>query len=254
MAERCNFVTKPNLGLLAQSKAKLIYWPWLVVKDSTFLQSTSQGECAAYAKKNLRLLDVFLFMLSHFCLIWLFVTLWMVACQSTVTPLSMGFSRQAYWSGLPCLWEIFPTQGLNSHLLHWQLGSLPLMPPGEPMMDFRERFSKSSIKGGFVEWAFWLVSGEVTKWYFGISISIFWVQLVYYPHACVNSFHLVGVLVSSEQLKGMAQNIIYSPCGGMKQSWLWLEISCFILFDCFPVFLHFVTSPIKCSLRNSEKV
>ena len=33
--------------------------------------------------------------LVHLC-----VTLWMVARQ---TPLSMGFSRQDYWSGLPCL-------------------------------------------------------------------------------------------------------------------------------------------------------
>ena len=31
---------------------------------------------------------------SHFLL---FATLWTVACQ---TPLSMGFSRQEYWSGL----------------------------------------------------------------------------------------------------------------------------------------------------------
>ena len=29
----------------------------------------------------------------------LFVTLWTVAQQA---PLSMGFSRQEYWSGLPC--------------------------------------------------------------------------------------------------------------------------------------------------------
>ena len=29
----------------------------------------------------------------------LFVTLWTVACQ---VPLSMGFSRQEYWSGLLC--------------------------------------------------------------------------------------------------------------------------------------------------------
>ena len=29
----------------------------------------------------------------------LFVTLWAVACQA---PLSMGFSRQEYWSGLSC--------------------------------------------------------------------------------------------------------------------------------------------------------
>ena len=31
--------------------------------------------------------------------VWLFVTLWTVAHHS---PRSMGFSRQEYWSGLPC--------------------------------------------------------------------------------------------------------------------------------------------------------
>ena len=38
-------------------------------------------------------------MLSHFSHVPLFVTLWTLACQA---PLSMGFSRQEYWSGLPC--------------------------------------------------------------------------------------------------------------------------------------------------------
>ena len=38
-------------------------------------------------------------MLSHFSRVWLFVILWTVALQ---VPLSMGFSRQEYWSGLPC--------------------------------------------------------------------------------------------------------------------------------------------------------
>ena len=36
--------------------------------------------------------------LSHFSHVWLFATLWTIACQ---TFLSMGFSRQEYWSGLP---------------------------------------------------------------------------------------------------------------------------------------------------------
>ena len=37
----------------------------------------------------------------HACFssIWLFVTLWTVAHQA---PLSMGFSSQEYWTGLPC--------------------------------------------------------------------------------------------------------------------------------------------------------
>ena len=57
------------------------------------------------------------------------------ACQA---PLSMGFSRQEYWSGLLLqgilLQGIFPTQGLNPHLLHWQVDSLPLVPPRKPPM------------------------------------------------------------------------------------------------------------------------
>ena len=38
-------------------------------------------------------------MLSHFNCVQLCATLWTVAHQA---PLSMGFSRQEYWSGLPC--------------------------------------------------------------------------------------------------------------------------------------------------------
>ena len=39
-------------------------------------------------------------MLSHFSLFWLFATPWTAACQA---PLSMGFSRQQDWNGLPFL-------------------------------------------------------------------------------------------------------------------------------------------------------
>ena len=39
-------------------------------------------------------------MLSHFSRVQLFATPWTVALQD---PLSMGFSRQEYWSGLQCL-------------------------------------------------------------------------------------------------------------------------------------------------------
>ena len=59
-------------------------------------------------------------------------TLWTVARQ---VPLSMGFSRQEYWSGLPCPPQRnFLTQELNScpfRLLHWQADSLPLVPHGK---------------------------------------------------------------------------------------------------------------------------
>ena len=39
-------------------------------------------------------------LLSHFSCLWLSVTPWTIAFQG---PLSMGFSRQEYWSGLPWL-------------------------------------------------------------------------------------------------------------------------------------------------------
>ena len=42
---------------------------------------------------------IYMGMLSHLSHVWLFVTLWTVACRVT---LSMGFSKQEYWSGLPC--------------------------------------------------------------------------------------------------------------------------------------------------------
>ena len=52
-------------------------------------------------------------------------------------PLSIGSSRQEYWSGLPfsLLQGIFLTQGSNPcflYLLHWHVGSLPLTPLGKP--------------------------------------------------------------------------------------------------------------------------
>ena len=43
--------------------------------------------------------EMLLCMLNRFRSSWLFVTLWTVAHQA---PPSMGFSRQEYWSGLPC--------------------------------------------------------------------------------------------------------------------------------------------------------
>ena len=73
--------------------------------------------------------------LSHFSHVQLLATLWAVAHQSL---LSMGFSRQNYWGGLLCPPQgVFPAQGLNPYLLlflHWQVGSLPLAPPGKPFV------------------------------------------------------------------------------------------------------------------------
>ena len=68
-------------------------------------------------------------LLSNFSCVWIFVSLWTVAFQA---PLSLGFSRQEYWSGLP-----FPPPGdltypgikpmsltflaLQADFLHWKI-------------------------------------------------------------------------------------------------------------------------------------
>ena len=50
------------------------------------------------------------------------------------SPLSMGLSRQEYWSGCHFLLQgVFPTQGWNLHLLHllhWQADTLSLSHQG----------------------------------------------------------------------------------------------------------------------------
>ena len=51
-------------------------------------------------------------MLSRLSHVWLFVIPWTVACQA---PLSMGFSRQEYWSGLP--WKSIIKNTKHTHKL-----------------------------------------------------------------------------------------------------------------------------------------
>ena len=70
--------------------------------------------------------------LSCFSRVQLCATLWIAACQA---PLSLEFPRKTCWSGLYFLIQrIFPTQGSNLHLLHWQVGCLPLVPIGSPLV------------------------------------------------------------------------------------------------------------------------
>ena len=67
---------------------------------------------------------------NSFSHVQLFATPWSVACHA---PLSMRFSRQKYWSGLP-----FPSAGVlpnpetESRSPSLQADSLPSEPPGKP--------------------------------------------------------------------------------------------------------------------------
>ena len=66
-------------------------------------------------------------MLSH---VRLFVTPWTGVCQA---PLSIGFPRQEYWSGLPCLPPgDLPSPGIIPRSPALQADSLQSEPPGKP--------------------------------------------------------------------------------------------------------------------------
>ena len=61
----------------------------------------------------------------------LFATLWTAARQA---PLSMGFPRQEYWSGLPFPSPVdLPHRGIEPGSPVLQVGSLPSQPPGKPI-------------------------------------------------------------------------------------------------------------------------
>ena len=83
-------------------------------------------------------------MLSSFGCIWLFVTPWTIACQA---PLSMGFSRQDYWSELLCPPPgVLPDPGneLKSPASPaLQVDSLPREPPRKPRVAFRWHLSEA---------------------------------------------------------------------------------------------------------------
>ena len=58
-----------------------------------------EGQGEMNGESSMEAYTLLLLLRSHFSHVQLCVTLWTVACQA---PLSMGFSRHEYWSGLPC--------------------------------------------------------------------------------------------------------------------------------------------------------
>ena len=116
--------------------SSILAWriPW--IEEPGGLQSiTSQR--IRHVWSNLACTDSALVVAQLLSCVWLSVTLWMVAHQAA---LSMGFSRQEYWKGLPC-----PPPGAlpdpriepvspESHIL--QADSLALSHQGTPNISF----------------------------------------------------------------------------------------------------------------------
>ena len=119
-----NFFTWSSLSV------KILEWGYFQIGKGFQCGKTKKYKCLLQA--DIIALYLYIYAQSLSC-IQLFVTLWTVALQA---PLSMGFSRQEFWSGLPSSPpEDLPNPGIDpslSYLLHWQAGSLPLTPSGRP--------------------------------------------------------------------------------------------------------------------------
>ena len=115
-----------------------------------------------------------------FSRVWLCATLWIVACQA---PLSMGFSRQDYWSVL-----LHPTPGdLNPGIK-----STSLMSPALAGKFFTTRATYS-----FVSWNksenIWLIHKHLELFQGPLSENVSHIEFNWYngPHVCVESAVLI---------------------------------------------------------------
>ena len=89
---------------------------------------------------------IYVYMLSHFSHVWLFVTPWTIIHQA---PLSMGILqvRTLEWVAMPSSRGSSQPrdQTCVSYILHWQAGSLSLAPPGKRMAWFSSVQSSHSV-------------------------------------------------------------------------------------------------------------
>ena len=111
--------------------------------------------------------------LSH---VWFFVTLWTVAHQA---PLSMGFSRPEYWSGLPFHFpEDLPDPGINLHLLHCKQ-ILYATPPFISLSIISSR-SIHVVSNGKISFLLWLICHiYIIRHYIYIYIYIYMSFLIH---------------------------------------------------------------------------
>ena len=96
----------------------------------------------------------------------LFVTQWTVSCQA---PLSMGFSRQEYWSGLSCP----PPRDLSNPVIK----PASVMSLRSPALAGRF-FTTEALEGIYS--ALWIVPLSVTEG--NLSVLLFYLQLFHYSN------------------------------------------------------------------------
>ena len=103
-------------------------------------------------------------LLSH---VRLFATLWTIAHEA---PLSMGFSRQEYWSGLPFPSPgDLPDPGIEPRSPALQADALTSEPPGKPKIVFVVAYFYSELKIPYIS-LHTVLSSVLTSFHFFILL------------------------------------------------------------------------------------
>ena len=113
-----HFVTKAAIG----GRVSLFRTVFSSSSSSSRYRCSGRRSCSSSCHSDID--DCTACLIHCFSRVRLVATPWTVALK---TPLSMGFPRQEYGSGLPRpLPRDLPSSGSNLSLLHWQTDSLPL--------------------------------------------------------------------------------------------------------------------------------
>ena len=134
-------------------------WHIFCIAEICVAMNLLHKHCSYYTVIGWGNTNCYVCVISPFSHVQLFVTLWTIACQS---PLSMGFSEQEYWSGLPFPFpEDLPYSGMKPD---------SLMSP--------------ALEGGFLTtsatWeATWIVIGRLNEihtesWHRRVYLEGFW--------------------------------------------------------------------------------
>ena len=138
-------------------KNRVLLWPWNpnlghIYRENDYMKRcvhTNNNSSTIHNSQDMCACSVSLVMSDS-------VTVWIIAHK---TPLSMGFSRHEYWSGLPYpLPGDLSNPGIEPRSLTLEADCLPSEPPGKPHS--RHRSNQMSINSEWIKKIWYIYTME----------------------------------------------------------------------------------------------
>ena len=184
---------------------------------------------------------VLCFLCCHFSRVQLSVTQWTVACQA---PLSMGFPRQEYWTGLPCPSPgHLPDLGMEPESPSLQTDSVPLSHPGNPGHELPQFWKLATKKMGTSgPWNWRLTVPKATKMTLvrplktSGKMTVLFLHVAPLPHSVYKNSHLP--LVRDGGTVGLCTDVLTLPVRQLafeiKPAFLSTNLACLLAMSSRP--------------------